>query len=702
MTEPPPRPREGGRTPSGKDRAALSRDLSEFLIELSIGVHRFAMYPPEHPSLAPAAENVIVRLAPLLESRRLLSIGVARDQLVIDGVATDPGHPVLSELARRLHAHQLGAVAFHRGAHIEEVEELLGRLAADPEREAEPLGLLPEKERPSWEGVRIFPVGYDQLDMGEEEDALEPSPSVELWVGLARAILASDDLSDPEEVPASDLLARRISEREKETAYDQVIVGYMLQLARELRSTRDEEADEVRARMSELIRSLDRPTLRRLVGMGGAAPSLGRQLLLDANQSLSVDAVMRILQAAAETSEQTISHSMTRLLSKMAAHSREGARKVRAEADSALRENVEQLMADWELQDPNPGTYTLVLDDIARSTPLLQPRGEAPVPDEAEAPGSGALRVLQTAVEVEAVGPTVEKAVQALVEEGQLALVFETLNEAGPQNQAAAQLRDELASSGRLSELLAQEDVDERVLAAMVDQIGAEAVDLMLEALAESESRAIRRKVLDRLARLEPGRFPVVEKTLEALSRETRWYVLRNLLGLLEEIGSLPESFSALPYLSHGDARVRRKAFLLVLDRPEERDEALHRAVSDPDERLVRMALTTAKGALPPRAVRVVVQRLLGDDEMPELRPLAVRALAESDAPAARDGLLEVSCTRSFLGRKKLVEKSQELLLALAGLARRWSHDEEVRRILDLALREEDPEVRAAAVGEGP
>ena len=64
-----------------KKQAALSRALSEFLIEFSIGVHRFAMYPPGHPSLAPAVENVVGRLAVLFEDRRSLAIGWIHDEL---------------------------------------------------------------------------------------------------------------------------------------------------------------------------------------------------------------------------------------------------------------------------------------------------------------------------------------------------------------------------------------------------------------------------------------------------------------------------------------------------------------------------------------------------------------------------------------------------------------------------------------------
>src|SRR3989442_13549025 len=134
--------------PSG-ERATLSRDLADFLIELSIALHKHAMYPEGHPSLAPAASGVAGRAEGLLQERPTLSLGVARNQLIIEGVATDPKHPVLAELAGRLHRHHLGAATFSRGVTAGEVGDVLKTLAAEADRTAQPLGLGDPRGRPA-------------------------------------------------------------------------------------------------------------------------------------------------------------------------------------------------------------------------------------------------------------------------------------------------------------------------------------------------------------------------------------------------------------------------------------------------------------------------------------------------------------------------------------------------------------------------
>ncbi len=109
--DPPPQAEPPAEPQAPKE---LSRELTEFLIELSIAIHQHGMYPPGHPSLEPAAIQATDRVTYLLKERGTLSFGAARDQLVIEGVASDVNNPLLRELAGRLRRHHLGAISFHQ------------------------------------------------------------------------------------------------------------------------------------------------------------------------------------------------------------------------------------------------------------------------------------------------------------------------------------------------------------------------------------------------------------------------------------------------------------------------------------------------------------------------------------------------------------------------------------------------------------
>ena len=107
-----------------------------------------------------------------------------------------------------------------------------------------------------------------------------------------------------------------------------------------------------------------------------------RKFVLDATQGMAVDAVVDLVQAAADTSGQTISHSLIRMLSKLAVHADDGSPMARPSADSALRDQVHKLVTGWNLEDPNPDNYRLALEKMSRAAPTF--RGDDTFPAEPE------------------------------------------------------------------------------------------------------------------------------------------------------------------------------------------------------------------------------------------------------------------------------------------------------------------------------
>ena len=147
-----------------RTKASLSGELSDFLIELSAALQKHSMYPPGHPVLGPSSESVFSRLSVLLASHGSLSIGVARDQLIIEGVATDSTHALLRSLADRLHNHELGAISFAEGVVPTEIAEVLELISTEPERTGRPLGRESEEILKGRAHVRLHPVRYDSLN----------------------------------------------------------------------------------------------------------------------------------------------------------------------------------------------------------------------------------------------------------------------------------------------------------------------------------------------------------------------------------------------------------------------------------------------------------------------------------------------------------------------------------------------------------
>src|SRR5712664_2408251 len=583
------------------EKAALSRELADFLIELSIALHKHAMYPEGHPSLAPAATGVTRRAEHLFEERTTLALGVARQQLVIEGVATDSKNPLLSELAGRLHRHHLGAVTFHRGLRVTEVAEVLKTLAVEAERTGEPLGLGTPEQLHAWDHIRLHPVTYERLELLQDDNQAVMERGLkgsQLWVGLARAALAADALAAADgttHATEPSMIAKAIDEHPKSAAYDQVIVGYLLQIADELKHTGGAEAVALRRRTSTLVGALQPGTLRRLIEMGGDNAQRSK-FAIDVTHGLAVDAVLDIVRAMADASHKTVSDPLVRMLSKLAQHAEQGTAEARPQADIALREQVRDLLEGWTLEDPNPDAYGLALHRMAAASPVRSTQ----LGQQAAEP----LRIVQTALETGALGFGAWRAIERLVAERHVGDLVELL--ASPALGAdIGPLWTRVTSPDVVRQLASTEPPDFTTLDRVLPRLAVDAFGPLLDVLGESESRTTRRGLLDRLTRAPRELGPVIATRL---GREIPWYVTRNLLLILDGLPALPDGFRAAAFIAHEDARVRREALKVSLKVPAEREAALLGALSDADPRMVRVALTAALEDCPPSAVPPIAQ----------------------------------------------------------------------------------------------
>jgi hypothetical protein len=674
--------------PADSHRAVLPPDLSRFLVDFSIALHRIALYPRDHPSLVPALGTLARRAEVLLQDRPRFAVGVARDRLVIEGVVSEVRHPLLRGLAEHLHRHHLAAISFLRGLDSSELTDVVAALAEDPDRGQGSLGRLSRAQAPSWPHVALHPITIDGLEIvdGNTEPATGVSGRyTDLWIGLACAALersAGDDSTtfagEPEAV------AHAIDEHQPVEAYDQVIVGYLLEIAEDLRAAGSAEAVELRRRVSSLVSTMQPETLRRLLDMGGDA--LGRQQFLqNATIGMAADAVVHLVKSAAEAADQTVSTGFVRLLTKLASHAENGSPAARPLAGSALRMQVDHLVAGWSLPNPTPSDYTGALDRIAR--------GRLPLDRQDASAGSTPiepLRMVQMCLELEIDTPALWRAVDRLADEGHMVRLLEVLDRAGA-DELAQRVWAHVTSREMVSELLSRVPPDLAALDCLLPRLDGEALSPLFD-LVSSDSRPVRRAIFDRLLRLGERCAPEIMARLS----DDRWYVVRNMLALLAEMEHLPATFDPSPLLAHADARVRREALRVALRLPAVRDAALSAGLADSNHRVLGIALTAARVRRPPAAVPQLVDLVWQETLDDDLRAVAVEALARANrSPHVLNVLLSVaSRSGRFLRRPALAPKSATALAALAALAANWARDPRAAAVISRAASSSDAQVR--------
>lgn len=732
------------------EREGLPRELTELLIELSIALQKFAIYPVDHPMLGSTVERLERRLLILLDTRDALSLGVAHTQLVIEGIATDEGNAVLRDLAQRLHRHHLGALKIVRGVRGTELREMLFEVGRELTKDGVPIGLRATALIPEWDHIHLYPLAYEHLELLDDPsvDADAPPPdargrsggarAARLWVGLARAALAGRDASsdtsrraggrveppggvavgdetasgtapavaavpdapaltapETDEArdgdapgPAADPLAvaRAIDEHHREAAYDQVIVGYMLQIADELKGAEGRDAAVLRSRVSRMVGAMRPETLRTLLSMGNDATQR-RQFVLDATQGMAVDAVVELVRAAADASKQTISHSMLRLLSKLAVHAGEDTGTRRADADAALRENVRTLVGEWTLDDPNPGAYRNVLEGMARSRPAAPISQSMAYPVEDE-------RLFQIALEIGIAGDSTWRALEGMIARRRLSAVVALLDRA-PRPHVANQAWERLATTKRLREFLEEREPDWHPLERLVTKLGLGAADVLLDQLDSGIESRRQAQIVNLLAKLGDDvgaaavrRLPQAPPDIQAL-----------LLALVGRLAVIPAGFDIGDWTRHRAPNVRREAIKLLLKDPKRREHGITLGLRDSDDRTVLLALNDAATACPPAVLPIIMNRVDRDDIPSPLRALAIRTVASVHSADVVEWVLRFVMVgrKRWFGGERLAPKSPELIAALTALGAHWRDDPRAADTLSRALKHTDPDVRNAA-----
>ena len=689
---------EPGTGEGGASLQTLSRELADFLMDLAIAMHKHAIYPPGHPLLDQAVDAVHRSLTGLLFDRPALSIGVARRQLIIEGVATDSSHPVLAELAGKLHRHHLGAVKFLPGLSRDELSGMLGLVGLEAQRDAQPLGFQLELIQSRWERVKLFPLSYDRLELIDDEDPEEASAgrtmrdghAAQLWIGLARAAITSDlatrpdhDAIDPEAV------ARAIDEHGREQAYDQVIVGYLLQIAHEVRHDGPREHGGLQRRISKLVGSLQPQTLERLLEMGGDSVQR-RRFVLDAAQGMTVDAVVELVQAAASAEGHSISNSLIRMLTKLATHANGDLSARSRAADGAFREHVERLVGSWSLADPNPAAYSSTLAQLSQAN--TSSSHDTTTAQYACEPA----RLIGMALEIGAVGARVWSAVDVMLDRGAIGDLLDLLDAAPhpSSNVVASGLWSRIAERDPLRGLLAAPRPEHTVIRRLVTRIGADAAPPVLDALENCPEGSRHERLLSYLVQIGPSAAPAVAMRLSNASPA----LARELLVCLAKVAPPAPPPELLLCREHADPAVRREAVKLLLGYAATRESTLVASVRDPDERVAYCGILAAAQGCPADAAAVIRERIdRGEFADGTMRAASIRAVASQlDEETLAWILRRTVVTGGFLRRTRLAPASPELLASLGALAVHWSADPRAAAIINLAHASASSSIRAA------
>lgn len=694
------------------EQPGLPRELILFFVQFSVALNKSRAYPAGHPVLAAAIDVLVQNLNALFQRRTMLTIGVSRGQLHVDGAGSDDEHPVLKDLSVRLHRHQLAAIQLRPGLKGAELAELLQALAAETWRQGKPLGLEPiDVLLGRWPHVALEPIPLDQLELGDGTSPPGERQAEKLWQGLAHAALLTaqesafgggapiegGEVGSGEAAPhkgpvASGAdVAKAIKSRKRDRAYNRQMLDWVMKVNDKMGDV--VPGSTVHHAVGELFSGLDRPALKNLLEMGSTKEER-TDLLKRGARNLPVRTVLDLVDAAGSLSEKNMSHSLLRLLGKLADHADTARGPIVVGAEDVLRDSVRQLVGEWDETDPAAHSHRDLLELLSR--PTAHTRDGMSGKSEA-----GSLRVMQMALELGVNTQESQAALMGVRREVGLAGMLDLIERGTFALLNVDVVWQALSDQKYLGERLLDEAQDVTQVERVLAHLGPEGVNPLLDALEHAESASRRRWLLRRLEEFGPVLGPRITGRLPGKP----WFVQRNLLGLLATLPALPTRFHPDEYTSHEDGRVRREAYKLLFANEDWRPAAIIRAAADVDMSIVRLALSAALEEFPQDLPPRLLDHLSSRYKDLDIRLLAIRLLGKRPTTGGREWLMSRVASKRGWGpfrRLRLEPKSPELMASLVVLAQQFGQHPEVAAVLRLAQDGRDPEIRAASRGVAP
>ncbi len=663
-----------------------------WLKQFSVAMHRRSAYPAGHPSRLSAQGTALASLETALEQFPEISIAISRTQLAIGGGFTDEGNPALRELAERMHRRGVGTITVRAGVSADEFEQLLERISrntAETEEEYDASSLANAH-------VAIEMLSYDALALADEDD--EDGTGADgtgdrLWRELADVALNGWDGEDGAgsaggtSATSSETgrVAAAIAARASDPATASETLKSLLRVARHARRRGRAGGGAVAQRVREVLHSMPPGTLETLLA-SEKDPAKQRLLFLQGVDALPVSAVLDWIEAAAKSSNTSISHHLLRLLKKLSSQARRRRDAGPDEGGEALREAARQLIEGWTHDTPETDAHTSLLEQIAAY--------DGPERALNSGDAAGAERIVQMALETDAMGSDVTTAVEHMLGERRLGLLLNFIERIPESAVTGPSLRTWLRSHAMLVRILLDEPVEQGGAHALLMMCDARDALPLLDALSLSESQTTRHLVLQRLRELgDTIRDPVISRLAGA-----DWYVLRNLLSLLAGMAELPPTLAVDAFLKHEEPQVRVEALRLLGRFPEKRESTLTEALGDRDARVLRLALEMAARGVPKRSGARILEIAQEAERNSDLRLKAIPLLAQVPTVPARDWLLAlVTRKRGLFRRLALQPKTLDVVAGVRALAAGWRADRAVATALALAAKSRDPLLIEAA-----
>ncbi|MBW2452323.1 MAG: hypothetical protein JRF07_08225 [Deltaproteobacteria bacterium] len=250
--------------------------LSEFIYALNIARRQVSAYPPGHPVIKNATSKLISTLPKLLEFRNEITIGIARDTLMVGKHVLDSKNPVYRDLAQSLFKSNIAALVIHKDLSEPDITKFF-EILHNVEHDSDSANIDSVLSDAGITGIKTHVIDFKNLHATETETVSAPKSDVikressALWKSFVGGLIDGNLDINGDKYSAfadvdPDLLASLLNgdhvaeDGEFEQSYEDAIASFLNRTSHE--QIRSKAHNETLGKLGELVGKL-KPELRR-------------------------------------------------------------------------------------------------------------------------------------------------------------------------------------------------------------------------------------------------------------------------------------------------------------------------------------------------------------------------------------------------------------------------------------------------------
>ena len=700
------------------------KTLNRFIFLFNIARHHARSYPAEHPQIARSVQNFLTLLDTLLEVRDEITIGVAKDNLII-GDASLERNAVFKDLANSLFECDIASFTIRRSVTPEELLVFYQMLALSSDEIRDKGGFGYMLREAGVGSVRVLDIDYSSFHSTEVETIMAPSKEEEEaivdmpWESFISGLIDGRLSADGEKAVAEELDAAALAklmneqahlgdakEKQGEESYEATITNFFKELDKEGIS-----ADQRAASMIRLGNFVDQlnPDLRRDL-LNSTFATIGDRTELAENMlnAISPSTLIDIFGEAREERIETPA-GLLNLLAKLSANAAKdvtSARVIQQHGDTVEEEIEARVRTIFQSGTPGkfiPDDYQKFLQDILNLEKLddIHPATveELSRTLEGHEIETSVLNVILDLIDDD---PMSEQAdlmtrnlidlVHYFIEVGDfdsLAKTYDRLHQHREESEAFSipiaeetlKIYDtEEFTNAILDGLNIWGEEKHDAIRRLIGHISAPFIQPLIERLGDEEDMAMRQYLMSVMLEMgEPAKQALIKRL-----HDPRWYFVRNIIILLRRYDDPSVMQPMKRLIGHKHPKIHFEAMKTYLHfKDPKADLYLIREMQSDDMLRRKNAALLASNSSSPAVHQELINIVLEGRNDPEyeLRTVALKSLADIADPNFLPSLRQALGTRSLFRPGLHKEFKINLLRSLT----RYPHDAARDFLLEIA-----------------